>query len=86
MTYLCFIIFSTDKIPAASIIKHTGETENFKIPVSPKGSPLSLEDEVAALKTRNKVLTDALKAIKHTAEEEEKKHYDLVWFARNRCK
>lgn len=58
--------------------------ENIKVPVSPKGSPLSVEDELHALRTRNKMLTGALKAIKETAEEERKKHQDLVWLARNR--
>jgi len=31
-------------------------------------------------------LTETLKAIKKTADEEAKKHYDLVWHARNRSK
>lgn len=78
----------TDKIPPASIVKPKGsnQAENVQIPLSPKGSNLSLEDEILALRTRNQILTDTLQSIKERAEQEEKKHYDLVWFARYRRK
>jgi len=79
-----------DKKPAASIIKPTSGSENAVVAVearavSPK-TPASLEDEVVTLRAKNAVLTDALKDIKKTAQQEAKKHYDLVWYARNRCK
>jgi hypothetical protein len=41
---------------------------------------------VMALRARNKVLTDALAAIKESASQEMKKNYDLVWFAKYRCR
>lgn len=75
---------TTDKIPAASIVNPTTEAENIQVTVSPKGSPRSAEEEIHALRTRNKVLSDTLKAIKRAAEEQAEKNYDLVWFARNR--
>lgn len=46
---------------------------------------MSLEDEVIALRARNKVLTEALKGVHESATKEFKKNFDLVWFARNRC-
>jgi len=74
---------SKDKVAAARIIKPDQKKEgDRKHPVS----PTSLEEEVQALRARNKILTNALKAIKETAAEEAEKHYDLVWFARNRCR
>lgn len=54
--------------------------------MSPSESPRSKEDEIIALRARNQVLTDALKAIQDTAAKEEKRLYDLVWFARNRSR
>eukprot|EP00523_Entomoneis_sp_CCMP467_P012646 CAMPEP_0168801574 /NCGR_PEP_ID=MMETSP0725-20121227/19618_1 /TAXON_ID=265536 /ORGANISM="Amphiprora sp., Strain CCMP467" /LENGTH=174 /DNA_ID=CAMNT_0008853279 /DNA_START=53 /DNA_END=577 /DNA_ORIENTATION=- len=54
--------------------------------VSPAGSPRSLEDEVVSLRARNKLLTETLSSIRETAEKEEKRLYDLVWFARNRSR
>lgn len=59
----------------------------YKDGVKHSGSPdaYSANDEVAALKAKNKVLTDALAAVHETAAKELKKKYDLVWFARYRC-
>lgn len=37
-----------------------------------------------ALRARNKILTDALKAVEDAATEQLKTNFDLVWFARNR--
>lgn len=82
-------------MPAVSV--HSDVKQNR---VSPTGSPRStvsssdnntdnnksLQDEILALRLRNQVLTNSLKAIKETADEELKKHYDLVWFARNRSR
>lgn len=53
---------------------------------SPGASPTSIEDEVLALRARNKILTQALQSIKETAEKEVQKHYDLVWFARHKSR
>jgi hypothetical protein len=74
------VFFFSDKIPASKVLK---ETKNA---VSPVSSPTSSNDELMALRARNKVLTDALTAIKESASKEMKKSYDLVWFARYRCK
>lgn len=38
------------------------------------------------LKAQNKVLSNALKQIQSCAEEHLNQKYDLVWFARNRCR
>jgi hypothetical protein len=70
----------SDKIPASKVLK---ETKNA---VSPLSSPTSSNDKLMALHARNKVLTDALAAIKESASKEMKKNYDLVWFAKYRCK
>ena len=60
---------------------------DLHVEVSPNGSPRTkVESEVEALRIRNKILTDTLKAIKETADKETKKNLELVWFARNRCK
>lgn len=94
--YLCFnILLSrsqhtlvTEKTPPASIIKPNAKkvsAENLSIPVSPKPSS-TLEEEVENLRAQNKVLSDTLKDIQSKASEEYQKHYDLVWFARNRCR
>eukprot|EP00561_Arcocellulus_cornucervis_P013138 CAMPEP_0185799688 /NCGR_PEP_ID=MMETSP1322-20130828/465_1 /TAXON_ID=265543 /ORGANISM="Minutocellus polymorphus, Strain RCC2270" /LENGTH=183 /DNA_ID=CAMNT_0028495275 /DNA_START=105 /DNA_END=656 /DNA_ORIENTATION=- len=44
------------------------------------------EDEVIALRAENKVLRQALNAVEDTATEQLKKSFELVWFARNRCR
>ena len=54
-------------------------------PVSPTCGT-SLQDEVLALRARNKILTDVLKAVKEQADEKAKYNFELVWFARNRSK
>ena len=56
---------------------------DLEIPVSP-ASAGSLEDEVVALRARNKVLAEALKGVHDSASKAFKKNSDLVWFARNR--
>ncbi|CAB9527685.1 expressed unknown protein [Seminavis robusta] len=56
---------------------------DLQVPVSPSSSE-SLEDEVIALRARNKVLLEALKGVNESATALKKKHFDLVWFARNR--
>jgi len=45
-----------------------------------------LEEEVLSLKARNQILTETLSSIRETAVKEEKRLYDLVWFARNRSR
>ena len=55
--------------------------------MSPTGSTgSSVEDELEALRAKNKVLTEALASVRETALEEMKKRFDLVWFARYRSK
>ena len=51
---------------------------------SPTGGNISKDEELKALRIRNKVLTESLAAIKDAASEETKKNFDLVWFAKNR--
>ena len=54
--------------------------------ISPSSSVGSLEDEVIALRARNKAMASALQSIKETAEKEKKRYHDLVWYARNRSR
>jgi hypothetical protein len=75
----------TVKTPTAKILKPT-VSEDMTVEVSSKGSPTSNKEEIHALRARNKVLTDALKAIKETADKEVSSNYELVWFARHRGK
>ena len=55
----------------------------MNVTVSPT---ITTEDEVIALRAENKVLRQALKSVEDTATEQLKKSFELVWFARNRCK
>jgi hypothetical protein len=73
----------TEKIPTSKVptLKKTGDGE-----VSPTTSVVSLEDEVMALRAQNKAMAAALRKIKETAQEEKKRHHDLVWYARNRSR
>lgn len=73
-----------DKIPVSKHIENTKQrADSIKVPISPK---ISLEDEVIALRARNKVLTGALKAVKDAAQDHSKLRHELVWYARNRCR
>lgn len=54
--------------------------------MSPSSSVGSLEEEVIALRARNKAMAIALQSIKETAEKERKRYHDLVWYARNRSR
>jgi len=76
----------TDKIRAtASIVKPKHDLKQQKYhPVTPKGSSSTLEEEVESLKAQNAELTEKLEAIQAQADQQVKKHYDLVWYARNR--
>ena len=58
-------------------------TATMNVTVSPT---TTTEDEVIALRAENKVLRQALNAVEDTATEQLKKSFELVWFARNRCK
>jgi hypothetical protein len=60
----------------------------MKIPVSSHSehAKKKREDELLVLQTKNKVLIDALKSIQNIADEQIKKNFDLVWFARNRSR
>lgn len=62
----------------------TQAKQKLASPVSPTAG--NLQDEVLALRARNKILTDALKAVKEQADEQAKRNFELVWFARNRSK
>mmetsp|Transcript_25311 Transcript_25311/g.53467 ORF Transcript_25311/g.53467 Transcript_25311/m.53467 type:complete len:178 (+) Transcript_25311:68-601(+) len=46
----------------------------------------SIEDEVMYLRSQNKILKNALNAVKDTATEKLSKSYELVWYARNRTR
>eukprot|EP00980_Cylindrotheca_fusiformis_P001448 scaffold345_cov134-Cylindrotheca_fusiformis.AAC.59 len=68
-----------DKIPSSKVARDS------KARVSPTSSPhRSTDDELLALRARNKVLTEALEAIKESASDEMIRRYDLVWFAKYR--
>lgn len=72
-----------EKIPVSKISTLKKATESS---VSPSTSIVSLEDEVIALRARNKAMAKALRVIKETATKEKKRHHDLVWYARNRTR
>jgi hypothetical protein len=75
---------STAKIAVkANPTSHDRIADFSKAPVSPTGS---VEDEILVLRARNKILTEALSAVKKSASKEMKRRFDLVWFARYRCK
>mmetsp|Transcript_16624 Transcript_16624/g.30237 ORF Transcript_16624/g.30237 Transcript_16624/m.30237 type:complete len:179 (+) Transcript_16624:115-651(+) len=74
---------SEDKIPMSKHVENAKHVVT-KVPVSPPN--MSLEDEVILLRARNKILTDALQAVKESATDQAKRNFDLVWFARNRCR
>jgi len=59
------------KVPASKHVEHAKKRK---------------EDELLVLRAQNKVLVNALKSIEDIAEKEIKKNFDLVWFARNRCR
>jgi hypothetical protein len=69
-------LFDTDKIPASKVATSAKHAV----------SPTSTDEELLALRARNQILTGALAAIKDSASKELKKKYDLVWFAKYRCK
>jgi hypothetical protein len=77
------VYFTADKIPMSKHVENAKHVVT-KVPVSPPN--MSLEDEVILLRARNKILTDALQAVKESATDQAKRNFDLVWFARNRCK
>ena len=80
---------TAEKIPIKinSKLPHKVDVAALKGPVSPTGSTgSSVEDELEALRAKNKVLTEALTSVRETALEEMKKRFDLVWFARYRSK
>jgi hypothetical protein len=54
--------------------------------VSGAKTSLSLEQQIEALKAKNAVLESVLLSIKNTASQHFDKKYDLVWFAKNRCR
>ena len=85
LTYVFANRPTKEKTPTVKILKPT-VLEDMTVEVTSRGSPTSNEEEIYALRARNKVLTDALKAIKETADKEVNSNYELVWFARNRSK
>ena len=82
-TYLRLLPCDSTQSTAKIVVKAQARTSYERIAVSPTGS---VEDEILVLRARNKVLTDALSAVKQSASKEMKKRFDLVWFARYRCK
>lgn len=75
---------STEHIPVSKI--STLKKPAVEGKDSPSASVVSLEDEVIALRARNKAMATALQSIKETAEKERKRYHDLVWYARNRSR
>ena len=69
-----------DKLPH-SASKAKVDSSPSKHSVSPDQS-----DELDALRARNKVLTNALQHIQESAKSELQHKYDLVWYAKYRCK
>lgn len=67
---------SSEKTPAVQLKR--------QVTVSP--SHKSIEDEVIYLRSQNKLLKNALNAVKDTATDKLTKSYELVWYARNRSK
>jgi hypothetical protein len=47
---------------------------------------MNKNSKIALQRVKNKLLLEALAAIKETANKELQKKYDLVWYARYRCK
>lgn len=47
---------------------------------------LSLEQQVEALRAKNRVLETVVSSIKNTLNMHYDKKYDLVWYAKNRCR
>jgi len=79
-------MLSAHKVPVNSKVQHL---EDIKIPVSPGNNTedgRSLEEQLLILRARNKVLTKALEAAHTTATDKHKKNFDLVWYARNKCR
>ena len=83
--HLLFAFVFVEKIPASKVPSSFAKQTRPSDPVSPTSSTSS-QEELLTLRARNKILTDALAAIKESASEEMKKKFDLVWFARYRCK
>lgn len=78
----------TAKIPIKKRSKTISLTaDDLKVPVSPTHSKSEDEnEEILTLRAQNKVLTEALKAVKESAAAQAKKNYDLAWYAKYRCK
>lgn len=78
-----WILSSSAKVPVSKA--KSNFNGDLQVPVSPTSSE-SLEDELMALRARNKVLSEALTGVNESATKAFKKNFDLVWFARNRGK
>ena len=89
----CLVSFDMHNLGIASHLFHLYDT-SAKTPavqikrqvtsVSPTHK--SLEDEVIYLRSQNKLLKNALNAVKDTANDKLVHSYELVWYARNRSK
>ena len=75
----------TAKLPASKVPSSFAKQSRPSDPVSPTSSTSS-QEELLTLRARNKILTEALAAIKDSASEEMRRKFDLVWFAKYRCK
>jgi hypothetical protein len=60
-----------------------GHLRGSKHSISPDSA--SANEEVMLLRTKNKALTEALAAVKDSANKELQKKFDMVWYARYRC-
>ena len=67
-----------DKIPASKV----GHQNDAKHSISPDSK--SANEELIALRAKNKMLMETLAAIKQTANKELKEKFDLVWYAKFR--
>jgi hypothetical protein len=78
------MVISTQKISGTDKYLSVHHTQSKQVSEAKKS--LSLEQQVAALKAKNAVLESVLLSIKDTASQHFDKKYDLVWFAKNRCR
>ncbi len=60
-----------------------GKRIKFSKPESPNSTTF-VNDELIARRHRNKMLTDALKAVDRESKEKIETSYGVVWYARNR--
>jgi hypothetical protein len=77
---LLSLSFFTEKTHTSKVSRHWGSKHS----ISPDSA--SANEELILLRAKNMALTEALATVKASADMELKKKFDLVWFARYRCK